>query len=67
MRDTSFKLEPSLFQPTAPFTHATLGAPCWRWAIRDSVNTLVATAKTRAGARAALRWLYANCPAELQA
>jgi hypothetical protein len=58
MRDSSFQLEPSLFEPTAPFRYALVPEPPWRWAVRDGVNTLVATARTRAGARAATRWLY---------
>lgn len=57
MQDASFTLEPALFAPTAPFKHAFVPGP-WRWVVRDATNTTVATARTRRGARAALRQLY---------
>lgn len=59
MRDQSFHLEPSLFAAIAPLRHDFVPEP-WRWTVRDAANTLLATAKTRAGARAATRWIYSN-------
>lgn len=58
MRDHSFTLEPALFAPLAPLRCEVPTAPPWRWAVRDAAGSLLATAKTRAGARAAARALY---------
>lgn len=58
-RDSTWNREPSLFAPVAPFAYAPAGRAPWNWRVTDARAVLVATAATRAGARSAVRALYA--------
>ena len=60
MRDASFTLTPGLFAATAPFTAAQPLAAPWLWRVRDALGSVVAVARTRAGARAATLALHAR-------
>lgn len=57
-RDSSFTLRPDLFRPIAPFTAAHDPKRPFRWVITDALGIEAADARTRAGARAALRALH---------
>jgi hypothetical protein len=63
VRDTSFTLEDGLFTPTAPFSYRHGPRP-GLWFVTDSGGMQVATAKTRAGARLAVRALYREMTAD---
>jgi len=58
LRDTSFNLRLGLFRPQGPFSAHHAERP-GLWRVRDADGTLVATARTRAGARVAIRALHA--------
>ncbi|HEY2178072.1 MAG TPA: hypothetical protein VGH15_05770 [Caulobacteraceae bacterium] len=60
MRDVAFTLTPALTPPEPPFGHAPLPRPPWIWIVSDGLGREVATAPTRAGARAAVRALYSR-------
>lgn len=59
MRDASFTLRPGLFAPAPPF-FPVCGAKPYCWTVSDAFGSPVASARTRAGARAAVKALYAN-------
>ncbi|MFN4176457.1 hypothetical protein [Phenylobacterium sp.] len=61
MRDESFVLDTAARDARPPFSYAFLHRrPTERcWSVRDGRNVGVGLAKTRAGARAAVRALYA--------
>jgi hypothetical protein len=56
---TVFKLSPGLFAPVPPF-FPVCGQQPGSWTVRDSFGSPVASARTRAGARAAVRALWAS-------
>lgn len=58
MRDASFTLDAGLFPPQPPFQHAYMGRKPWLWTVTDATGLTVGQARTRAGARAAVRRLY---------
>jgi len=61
MRDVSFVLFPELWASAPPpFAYRFEAARPWsaRWSVRDGLDREVGEARTRAGARAALRALY---------
>lgn len=63
MRDTSFTLDGGLFTPTAPFSYRHGSRP-GVWFVTDVNGLRVATSKTRAGARLAVRALYRELASE---
>ena len=63
MRDASFTLDVGLFTPTAPFSYRHGPRP-GIWFVTDAGGLRVATAKTRAGARLAVRALYRELASE---
>ncbi len=63
MRDSSFQLAPTLTPPEPPFSSAPLLRHPWTWQAFDALGREVASARTRAGIRAALVALYGRTAA----
>lgn len=60
MRDTAFTIVPVLFGPEPPLAYAPVLRPPWNWSALDALSREVATARTRAGIRAAISTIYAH-------
>ncbi len=58
MRDTSYAVWRIVPELAGPFVHAQQMRPPWLWIVTDGQGREVATARTRAGARAAVLALY---------
>jgi hypothetical protein len=60
MRDASFHLDPAAAAAGPPYRYGFIDRP-WpapAWSVRDGANRQAGLARTRAGARAAVRALY---------